>query len=230
MRQSTMYNACLLLLTMTSGAVDAISFLRLGQVFTAAMTGNTVLFGLALFHVLSSPPVRYLIALGGFVIGAVLSSIILHRSTETTGWIPLVKICLLFEFVLLLVAAILVTSRISQSPSLLVCLLGGAMGVQTVVARRVGVSGVTTTVLTVTIVTLVDAVIWKLAKSGRKSTTNLTNLFMWLGSIVLYSIGASICGLILIHSLSLAMWLPVVIVFAAVITMFMKYDSSSELT
>jgi uncharacterized membrane protein YoaK (UPF0700 family) len=38
----------LLALTWAAGSVDAISYLGLGHVFTAMMTGNTVLLGLAL--------------------------------------------------------------------------------------------------------------------------------------------------------------------------------------
>ena len=38
----------LLALTWAAGSVDAISFLALGRVFTANMTGNTVLLGLHL--------------------------------------------------------------------------------------------------------------------------------------------------------------------------------------
>lgn len=229
MRQRTMYNASLLLLTMTSGAVDAISFIRLGQVFTAAMTGNTVLFGLALFHVLHSPPLRYLIALAGFVIGAGISSFIFHRNRPITRWVASENISVLIELALLVLAAVLVTSHISQSPSLIVSLLGAAMGVQTVVAKRVGINGVTTTVLTVTIVNLVEAIVLKFLKIGSNSSATLTNLFMWFGSIFLYSVGASICGVIIIHSFTLAMWLPVVIVFVVALTIFLKSNSVSEM-
>ena len=41
-------NALVLLLTAAAGYVDAVSYLALGRVFTANMTGNTVLLGLAL--------------------------------------------------------------------------------------------------------------------------------------------------------------------------------------
>ena len=41
------HNLLLALLACAAGAVDALSFLRLGDVFTANMTGNTVLLGIA---------------------------------------------------------------------------------------------------------------------------------------------------------------------------------------
>jgi len=47
-RSITIRNMLLLLLACAAGAIDAISYLGLGRVFTANMTGNTVLLGLAL--------------------------------------------------------------------------------------------------------------------------------------------------------------------------------------
>jgi len=43
-------NVLLLLLACVAGSVDAVSYVGLGHVFTANMTGNTVLLGLALGH------------------------------------------------------------------------------------------------------------------------------------------------------------------------------------
>lgn len=46
-RSITILNGLLLLLACAAGAIDAISYLGLGRVFTANMTGNTVLLSLA---------------------------------------------------------------------------------------------------------------------------------------------------------------------------------------
>ena len=40
----------LLVLTVTTGLIDAVSYLGLGHVFTANMTGNIVLLGFGLAH------------------------------------------------------------------------------------------------------------------------------------------------------------------------------------
>ena len=63
--------AVLLSMTAVTGLVDAVSFLGLGHVFTANMTGNVVFLGFALGGApgLSAP--RSLVALGCFFIGAV---------------------------------------------------------------------------------------------------------------------------------------------------------------
>jgi uncharacterized membrane protein YoaK (UPF0700 family) len=44
----TIRNVLVLLLACVAGSVDAVSYMSLGHVFTANMTGNTVLLGLAL--------------------------------------------------------------------------------------------------------------------------------------------------------------------------------------
>ena len=60
----------LIALTFTTGLIDAVSYLGLGRVFTANMTGNVVLLGFAAIGVPGLSVTRSLIALGGFLVGA----------------------------------------------------------------------------------------------------------------------------------------------------------------
>src|SRR5690348_7129783 len=60
----------LLAMTFTTGIVDAASFLALGHVFTANMTGNIVLLGFALGGAAGLSAPRSVLALGAFVLGA----------------------------------------------------------------------------------------------------------------------------------------------------------------
>src|SRR3954454_18779561 len=62
----------LLALTAATGAVDAVSYLGLGRVFTANMTGNVILLAFAAAGVPGLSVPRSLAALGGFFIGAVV--------------------------------------------------------------------------------------------------------------------------------------------------------------
>src|SRR5438445_13176233 len=64
--------ALLLALTATTGFVDAVSYLALGHVFTANMTGNVVFLGFAMAKVPELSIARSGAALGAFVIGAAL--------------------------------------------------------------------------------------------------------------------------------------------------------------
>jgi uncharacterized membrane protein YoaK (UPF0700 family) len=67
-------NGLVLLLACVAGGVDAVSYMSLGHVFTANMTGNTVLLGLALGQAESRAVVRSSLALIGFLAGAFLGA------------------------------------------------------------------------------------------------------------------------------------------------------------
>src|SRR6266478_6595534 len=72
-------------LTVSSGAVDAISFLALGKVFTAFMTGNIVFFGLRVAGASRAPGVvAILVSMAGFAAGVYLSTRIV-KTSETSG-------------------------------------------------------------------------------------------------------------------------------------------------
>ena len=75
----------LVALTVVTGVVDAVSYLALGHVFVANMTGNVVFLGFALAGApgLSAP--ASLAALGAFVLGALAGGRIAIRSGEQRG-------------------------------------------------------------------------------------------------------------------------------------------------
>src|SRR3989449_5799668 len=62
----------LLVLTVTTGLIDAVSVLGLGRVFTANMTGNIVFLGFALAGQPGFSRLRSLAALLAFLVGAVI--------------------------------------------------------------------------------------------------------------------------------------------------------------
>ena len=72
--------AVLVLLSVAAGCVDAASFLGLGQVLPAAMTGNTVLLGLALGQAELQAALRSVVALLGFFSGVLLGASIVRPS------------------------------------------------------------------------------------------------------------------------------------------------------
>ncbi|HZV50796.1 MAG TPA: YoaK family protein [Candidatus Dormibacteraeota bacterium] len=143
--------ARLLALTVTAGWVDALSFLGLGRVFTSNMTGNTVLLGLALAQARGAEVERSAIALGGFVLGAALGSRLAGWGGPPGGWPIRVTLTLTVELAVLTAFAAL-WSWGTQPPAtglgLLVALAALGMGLQSVAARRLGIPGVTTTVVT----------------------------------------------------------------------------------
>lgn len=57
-------------LTLVTGVVDAVSYLKLGHVFVANMTGNVVFLGFALAGASGLSTTSSLIAIGSFLLGA----------------------------------------------------------------------------------------------------------------------------------------------------------------
>ena len=151
-------NLLLLGLSWAAGFVDAISFLGLGSVFTANMTGNTILLAIALARGDLPGAFRSLIALAGFCLGVIAGALIApHRDDPPTSWLPAVTKLLMVEFAALLGLAALwhwAGALAVSSPGLIEPLIisaAFAMGVQTAAVRRIGVSAVTSTAVTGTL-------------------------------------------------------------------------------
>src|SRR5260370_17836127 len=70
----------LLGMTVVTGLVDAVSFLSLGHVFTANMTGNIVFLAFAAAHVSGLSIARSSTALLAFLVGAILGGRIMTRA------------------------------------------------------------------------------------------------------------------------------------------------------
>jgi uncharacterized membrane protein YoaK (UPF0700 family) len=155
----------LLALTWAAGSVDAISYLGLGHVFTAMMTGNTVLLGLALAQGEVWAVLRSIIALVGFAAGAAVGALIVERGGERDVWPPAVTWALALEgTVLLLFSVVWALSGPGRGEGvvhILIVLSGVAMGIQAAAVRRLGVPGIATTYITGTLTSLmVDLVGW----------------------------------------------------------------------
>lgn len=77
--------ALLLILTVVTGVVDAVSILSLGRVFVANMTGNVVFVGFAVAGAPGFSLAASLFALGGFLAGALVGGLLAQRVTPRTG-------------------------------------------------------------------------------------------------------------------------------------------------
>ena len=75
----------LLLLTVVTGVVDAISILALGRVFVANMTGNVVFAGFAIAGAPGFSLSASLFALAGFLAGATAGGAIITRAGQDRG-------------------------------------------------------------------------------------------------------------------------------------------------
>jgi uncharacterized membrane protein YoaK (UPF0700 family) len=75
-RQERTLPLLLYLFTSVTGLVDAVSYIALGHVFTANMTGNIVLLGFALAGVPGLSALRSLAALAAFLVGALIGGVL----------------------------------------------------------------------------------------------------------------------------------------------------------
>lgn len=143
----------LLVLTFSTGIVDAVGYLGLDRVFTGNMTGNVVILGMGLAGADDLPVLGPLLALAGFMVGAALAGRVLREApagwtTRTTALFAAVGV------VVLALAAVLLV--VGDEPGrevqvVLTTVLGTAMGVQAATARFLAVKDVTTVVVTSTI-------------------------------------------------------------------------------
>src|SRR6476620_9977839 len=95
----------LLAMTAVTGLVDAVSFLSLGRVFTANMTGNRVLLAFATAHVSGLSIARALLALLAFLVGAILGGRVMARASADSQ-IRFAAQAFLLEVAFLLAASI----------------------------------------------------------------------------------------------------------------------------
>src|SRR4051812_37367024 len=122
----------LLVLTFSTGLVDAVSYLGLGRVFTANMTGNIVLLGFGIAGSAGLPVVAPLVSLAAFLVGSAIGGALASTTAERHALH--VARALAIEIGLVLAAAI-VAAATDVRPSTLagdavIALLALAMGVR----------------------------------------------------------------------------------------------------
>lgn len=143
----------MLVLTFTTGIVDAVGYLGLDRVFTGNMTGNVVILGMALVGGDGLPILGPVLALLGFMAGAALGGRVLKGASA--AWTPLSTGLLAAVGVVTLALAI-VLLVVGEEPEralgvTVTTLLGAVMGLQAATARFIAVKDVTTVVVTSTI-------------------------------------------------------------------------------
>jgi uncharacterized membrane protein YoaK (UPF0700 family) len=140
-------------LTVVTGLVDAVSYVALGHVFVANMTGNVVFLGFALAGAPGLSVWAAIAAAAAFLSGATAGGRIgaalgAHRGRTLRAAAATSAALVLLAALVALVADDPVSSGTRY---VLIVLLGLAMGVQNAIARRLAVPDLTTTVLTLTL-------------------------------------------------------------------------------
>lgn len=145
----------LVVFTFTTGLIDAASFLGLGHVFVANMTGNVVLLGLGIAGTRGLTVIGPLLALIAFFLGSVLGGRI-AAARPPGGWrVPRAAIVEVGLLALAAVLALVLQIRPTGfSGHLLIAMLAFALGLRNAAVRSTHVADLTTTVVTMTLTAL----------------------------------------------------------------------------
>lgn len=153
-------DTALILLTVTAGITDAISFLGLGGVFTANMTGNLVLVGMAATsdeswqEVLRGDVLRCTASFAGFALGMLAGFRLLR--TRPAGSARVLAVGLALHVLFLAGWAATDAAPGTAAGAGLIAASATAMGVQTAAARGLDRAGITTTFVTGTLTSLIS--------------------------------------------------------------------------
>ena len=146
--------AALLTLTAVTGLVDAVSYLRLGRVFVANMTGNVVFLGFSADPRSGLSAAASVIAIAGFVLGALAGGRAAHAlaAVRPGRWLAMA-----FTGEALILGAVAALTGTGVLPFAgpgrfaTIAALAVALGVQNSTVRHLGAPDLTTTVLTLTL-------------------------------------------------------------------------------
>lgn len=207
----------LVLLSFAAGSMDVLSYLRLGQVFTSAMTGNAVLLGLGLGQGNLVASSRNLAALVSFLLGLGLGAALLRPHGGGPGGTRTarrdVTRAFALEAALLIGFALLWQFGGGPSSELLLYALIGvsalAMGLQSAAAHHIGIPGMATTYFTGTLTNIVAGITTHLRHLRRpvaeSASSPQTARTRWQAfAFVSYIAAAALTGLIAASSSRLA--------------------------
>jgi uncharacterized membrane protein YoaK (UPF0700 family) len=186
-----------LLLAGSAGYLDAIGYLHL-RIFTANMTGNTVLLGIATGQGQWAQDSRVALAIASFVCGAAAGAVVLSRRRRLGGVLGAEAALLLGALGSWVVfsgrAEVIDPAEVIS----LIVLLSAAMGVQNAAVRRVGEQRVATTYITGILTNLaidaVTALVARLERPASRAAAELAAPLPLLAGLWLAYVGGALAG------------------------------------
>jgi uncharacterized membrane protein YoaK (UPF0700 family) len=191
------------LLTITAGAVNAVSFIALGKVFSSVITGNLVLLGVAATTHSSVEAIHAGVALAGYAAGALIGAPLAARQSRHAGmWPASVTATLATELIVL--AGFCIGWELSDGHPhdagqlALLIVAAAAMGMQSAAVHRLG--QMSSTYLTSTLLGVL---------AGLATRTKPDGLGRSLGALAAIVVGALAGGIL---ATSAYAWLPVAVI------------------
>ena len=210
-------NSLLDALTVSSGAIDAISFLGLGKIFTAFMTGNIAFLGMALAGSPTAPRVAAVLSsMAGFGLGIFIATKIVSsgQKPSSTVWPLETTVALGFSLIAHLAFNVIWFVNGAQPGDAVIPILLAvwalAMGMQSAAVRRLEVGGIFTTAATATFIFLFsDLANFRMKGDERRRMR---------GILLSLAIGATGGAYLLLHAPLYAPALPLVVTALVVLT------------
>jgi uncharacterized membrane protein YoaK (UPF0700 family) len=216
----------LLGMTAVTGLVDAVSFLSLGRVFTANMTGNVVILAFATARVPGLSIAYSLTALLSFLLGAIFGGRMMSRAGADSQ-IRFAAQAFLLEDVFLFAASFCAIGyrrdllEHSFQPFALIALTALAMGTRNAAVRKLAIPDLTTTVLTLTITGI--------GADSSLANGNNPRLARRVESVVAMFLGAALGAVIIRYSISAALALATAISVVCGAALFRSLHTSDSL-
>ncbi|MCL9982943.1 MAG: DUF1275 domain-containing protein [Erythrobacter sp.] len=216
----------LLVLSATTGMVDAASILGMEKVFTANMTGNIVFAGFAAVGAEGFHAPYYITAIGAFMAGAVVAGRLWRMGGKgrLSRWLVIAAMA---ESTMLVLAGILALlferegGITAGNLPALIALTAGAMGFRNAVVRQLKVPDLSTTVLTLTITGI--------ASDSRLAAGDGTNQRTRIAAVCMIFAGAAAgAALVFAIGLGLTLLLAGMIVLLATLV-FARHPQMAEL-
>ncbi|MEA2385045.1 MAG: hypothetical protein QOH72_5016 [Solirubrobacteraceae bacterium] len=196
MTRPTPRTVLLMSLTVSSGVVDAISFIAMGKVFTAFMTGNLVFLGLgatSAFARNGPSIVRVAVALAAFALGVFVAGRIVRRLRERSTAFSVALAGVLLAQVVFLAGWLAVSGH--PAPTFTTCLTAVAalgMGIQSGAVGSLDVKAIFTTAATATLINL--------SREAADPGVSETQPLQLAAILVCLVLGASVGGFLLVHA------------------------------
>jgi uncharacterized membrane protein YoaK (UPF0700 family) len=201
-------DALLVALTFSAGAIDSISFLVLGKVFSAFMTGNIVFLGFELGGAAGPSTWRTIASIGAFGVGAALGARVVAPTAGAHAVWPRRVTAALAAGAVAQTAFLVLWLAVSGRPSsgsadALIAISALAMGLQTAAVFSLGVRAVFSTAATAAWTAFMgDVATWSQTRDERHRLASI---------LVALFAGAVIGAVLVVNARAWAALLPLVI-------------------
>jgi uncharacterized membrane protein YoaK (UPF0700 family) len=201
---------------LASGAVDIISFAKLGGIFASAMTGNLAFLAFYISQFSVASAIGSGVALVGFIVGGALGTLLARGQDQCHS----LRRLLVSETLLLAASAGLWFPTRHDNGSLscnvIIALLAISMGLQAILGKRINLSNIPTIVFTSTLINIVVALTDMLASGNFTVPPDTKRQCV---SFLLYFFGALGAGFAVYDKLEILIFIPFALAAAALFVM-----------